>query len=63
VDDVVEMCFAHLKPLDVRFMSRFAQHGSHHVASYFMSVGLFVNHIYHMFVSFLGVSEAPFLLA
>jgi hypothetical protein len=63
VNDLVEMCFAHLKPLDVRFMSRFAQHDSHHVASYFMSIGLFVHHIYHMFVSFLGVSEAPSLLA
>jgi hypothetical protein len=63
VDHLVEMCFAHLKPLDVRFMSRFAQHGSHHVASFVVSIGLSVLHIYHMFVSFLRVSEAPFLLA
>jgi hypothetical protein len=62
-DDLNEMCFAHLKPLDVRFMSRFAQHGSHQVASFVMSIGIFVHHIYHMFVSFLGVAEAPSLLA
>ena len=41
----VEMRFAHLKPHDVRFRS-------HHMASFFMSIGLSVHHIYHMFVSF-----------
>ncbi len=53
-----EMRFAHLKPHDVRFMSRFAQHGSHHMASFVIFVGLFVHYIYHMFVSFWG-SQKP----
>ena len=33
----LEMRFAHLlKPCNVRFMSRFAQHGSHHMSSFYM---------------------------
>lgn len=50
----LEMRFAHLKPHDVRFMPRFARHGSHHMAFLFISIGIFVHYIYHMFVSFQG---------
>lgn len=57
-----EMCFAHLLPHDVRFMFRFAQHGSHHMACSFMCIGLSVHYIYHMFVSFLTPSEPSCLL-
>ena len=56
------MSFAHQTPHDVRFMFRFAQHGSHHMASISRLIGLSVHYIYHMLVSFLTPSEAPCLL-
>lgn len=56
------MSFAHQSPHDVRFMFRFAQHGSHHMASISIYVGISVHYIYHMFVSFLTPSEAPRLV-
>jgi hypothetical protein len=53
-----QMSFAHLTPHDVRFMFRFAQHGSHHMASVSRFIGLSVQYIYHMFVSFLPPQKA-----
>jgi hypothetical protein len=60
----LEMRFAHLlKPYNVRFMSRFAQHGSHHMSSVHMYFLLICSlHISYV-REFLGVSEAPCLLA
>ena len=58
-----QMSFAHLTPHDVRFMFRFAQHDSHHMASISSYVGISVHYIYHMFVSFLTPSEAPRILS
>ena len=60
----LEMRFAHLlKPCNVRFMSRFAQHGSHHMSSVHMDFFLICSlHISYV-REFLGVSEAPCLLA
>ena len=57
-----QMSEAHLTPHDVRFMFRFAQHGSHHMASISSYVGISVHYIYHMFVSFLPPSESACLL-
>lgn len=60
----LEMRFAHLlKPCNVRFMFRFAQHGSHHMSSVHMDFLLICSlHISYV-REFLGVSEAPCLLA
>jgi hypothetical protein len=53
-----QMSFAHHTPHDVRFMYRFALHGSHHMASISRFIGLSVHYIYHMFVSFLPPQKA-----
>ena len=60
----LEMRSAHLlKTCNVRFMFRFAQHCSHHMSSVHMDFLLICSlHISYV-REFLGVSEAPCLLA